>query len=304
MNTVEPTPPPAVPPVTPPATLATPAVEAAPPGPGTAPAEPVADVRRKKVARTGDPTAPVVCIRGLKKSFGSLQVLHGIDLDVHAGEHVVLFGPSGSGKSTVLRSINLLEPPDEGSVCVDGVEYGPGLPGTSVQRGKPIELRRKVGMVFQQFNLFPHLSAIENVALPLRSVRGMKRDEANHRAAESLRRVGLLERAGHYPSQCSGGQQQRVAIARALSLDPKVMLFDEPTSALDPELVGEVLRVMHELADAGMTMVVVTHELGFAREIGDLNIFMDQGVVVETGASELFDNPTNPRTQDFIRAVR
>lgn len=260
------------------------------------------------VATTGRTTEPVVRIRGLRKSFGKLEVLHGIDLDVHAGEHVVLFGPSGSGKSTVLRSINLLAEPDVGSVCVDGVEYGPGLPGEKaakgVKRGKPIELRRKVGMVFQQFNLFPHLTALDNVSLPLRSVKGMKPEEAMRRAAESLRQVGLLQRAAHYPGQLSGGQQQRVAIARALSLDPKVMLFDEPTSALDPELVGEVLRVMHELADAGMTMVVVTHELGFAREIGDLNVFMDQGAIVETGSSELFENPTNPRTQDFIRAVR
>ncbi|QIG45736.1 amino acid ABC transporter ATP-binding protein [Nocardioides anomalus] len=247
----------------------------------------------------------MVKIRGLRKSFGPLEVLKGIDLDVHQGEHVVLFGPSGSGKSTVLRSINLLEPPDHGSVCVDGVEYGPGVAGAaSVKRGRPMALRRKVGMVFQQFNLFPHLTALDNVALPLRSVKGMRSEPAMQRAAEYLRRVGLLERAGHYPGQLSGGQQQRVAIARALSLDPKVMLFDEPTSALDPELVGEVLRVMHELADEGMTMVVVTHELGFAREIGDLNVFMDQGVVVEQGSSELFDNPRNARTQDFIRAVR
>jgi len=257
------------------------------------------------VATTGDPSQPVVRIRGLRKSFGDLEVLHGIDLDVHAGEHVVLFGPSGSGKSTVLRSINLLEEPNSGSVCVDGVEYGPGLPGEEpAKRGKPIELRRKVGMVFQQFNLFPHLTALENVALPLRSVKGMKADDASRKAAESLRQVGLLQRAAHYPGQLSGGQQQRVAIARALSQDPKVMLFDEPTSALDPELVGEVLRVMHELAEAGMTMVVVTHELGFAREIGDLNVFMDAGVVVETGSSELFDHPTDPRCQDFMRAVR
>ena len=263
-------------------------------GPATAP-----------LATTGRPAQPVVRIRGLRKSFGTLEVLHGIDLDVHAGEHVVLFGPSGSGKSTVLRSINLLEEPNAGSVCVDGVEYGPGIPGEkSVKRGRPIGLRRKVGMVFQQFNLFPHLTALDNVSLPLRSVKGMSSEDAMRRAAESLRQVGLLDRAAHYPAQLSGGQQQRVAIARALSQDPKVMLFDEPTSALDPELVGEVLRVMHELADAGMTMVVVTHELGFAREIGDLNVFMDKGVIVETGASELFDNPTSPRTQDFIRAVR
>ena len=280
MNTLEPT---------------EPLVDAAGPVPGARPVKPPR-------ALDGE---PVVSIRGIRKSFGKLEVLKGIDLDVHAGEHVVLFGPSGSGKSTVLRSINLLEPPDSGSVCVDGVEYGPGVPGEpTVRRGKPIELRRKVGMVFQQFNLFPHLTALDNVALPLRSVKGLKTEDAQRKAAESLRQVGLLERAGHYPGQLSGGQQQRVAIARALAMDPKVMLFDEPTSALDPELVGEVLRVMHELADAGMTMVVVTHELGFAREIGDLNVFMDKGLVVETGAAELFDNPVNPRTQDFIRAVR
>jgi ABC-type polar amino acid transport system ATPase subunit len=277
----------------------------APVGAAGATAEPVGDGEPRPLATTGRATEPVVSIRGVRKSFGTLEVLFGIDLDVHPGEHVVLFGPSGSGKSTVLRSINLLEPPDSGSVRVDGIEYGPGLPGQPrVRRGRPIELRRKVGMVFQQFNLFPHLTALDNVALPLRSVKGMKRDDANQKAAESLRSVGLLQRAGHYPAQLSGGQQQRVAIARALSQDPKVMLFDEPTSALDPELVGEVLRVMHELADAGMTMLVVTHELGFAREIGDLNVFMDQGAIVETGSSELFDNPVNPRTQDFIRAVR
>jgi ABC-type polar amino acid transport system ATPase subunit len=272
----------------------------------TAPAAQAAPETATAPARVRENDEPVVKIRGLRKSFGQLEVLKGIDLDVHQGEHVVLFGPSGSGKSTVLRSINLLEPPDSGSVCVDGVEYGPGEPGAprAARRGRPIELRRKVGMVFQQFNLFPHLTALDNVALPLRSVKGMKAEPAMQRAAEYLRRVGLLQRAGHYPGQLSGGQQQRVAIARALSLDPKVMLFDEPTSALDPELVGEVLRVMHELADEGMTMVVVTHELGFAREIGDLNVFMDAGVVVEQGSSELFDRPRNARTQDFIRAVR
>ena len=276
-----------------------------PPRPPALATDDAAVAAASPVATTGDATQPVVRIRGLRKSFGTLEVLHGIDLDVHAGEHVVLFGPSGSGKSTVLRSINLLEEPNAGSVCVDGIEYGPGIPGEkSVKRGKPIGLRRKVGMVFQQFNLFPHLTALDNVSLPLRSVKGMSSQDAMRRAAESLRQVGLLERAAHYPAQLSGGQQQRVAIARALSQDPKVMLFDEPTSALDPELVGEVLRVMHELADAGMTMVVVTHELGFAREIGDLNVFMDKGAIVETGSSELFDNPTNPRTQDFIRAVR
>jgi ABC-type polar amino acid transport system ATPase subunit len=245
---------------------------------------------------------PVVVIEGLRKSFGAREVLCGVDLCVRAGEHVVIFGPSGSGKSTLLRSINLLEEPSGGSVRVLGVEYGPGgQPGE--RRGKPMELRRAVGMVFQQFNLFPHLTALDNVALPLRSVRKMKRSEAEERAALALRRVGLLKHAAHYPGEMSGGQQQRVAIARALSLDPKIMLFDEPTSALDAELVGEVLEVMRELAVAGMTMVIVTHELGFAREIGDLNVFMDEGVIVESGDRTLFDTCANPRLQKFVAAV-
>jgi ABC-type polar amino acid transport system ATPase subunit len=262
---------------------------------------PAAAVHHPPTVRTSE---AIVQIRDLRKSFGKLEVLRGIDLDVFPGEHVVIFGPSGSGKSTILRSINLLEQPTSGSLRIDGVEYGPGRPGEKPSRGKPLQLRRTVGMVFQQFNLFPHLTALDNVALPLRSVLGMKRGEAEHLAAYSLRRVGLLPRAAHYPSQLSGGQQQRVAIARALALDPKVMLFDEPTSALDPELVGEVLRVMRELAESGMTMVIVTHELGFARDIGDLNVFMDEGVVVETGDRSIFEECSNPRTRDFIRAVR
>ncbi len=200
----------------------------------------------------------VVELRGIRKSFGTNEVLHGVDLTVQAGEHVVIFGPSGSGKSTVLRTINLLEEPSEGSVRVLGVEYGPGIPGeTRVKRGSALELRRQVGMVFQQFNLFPHLTALDNIALALRTVQKLGRGEAEERAARGLRQVGLLRWAGSYPTQLSGGQQQRVAIARALSLDPAVMLFDEPTSALDPELVGEVLGVMRELAESGMTMVVV-----------------------------------------------
>jgi len=245
---------------------------------------------------------PVAELRGIRKAFGSKEVLHGVDLTVHAGEHVVIFGPSGSGKSTLLRSINLLEEPTEGSVKVLGVEYGPGLePGGP--RGKAVDLRRCVGMVFQQFNLFPHLSALDNITLPLRSVKGVGRSEADERAAAALKRVGLLPWAASYPSQLSGGQQQRVAIARALSLEPELMLFDEPTSALDPELVGEVLGVMRTVAESGMTMVVVTHELNFAREIGDLNVFMEDGRVVETGGRELFDHCTSARTQQFIGAV-
>jgi ABC-type polar amino acid transport system ATPase subunit len=250
-------------------------------------------------------STPVVQLSGIRKSFGSLEVLKGIDLEIHRGEHVVLFGPSGSGKSTVLRTINLLEKPNAGSLKVDGLEYGPGLPGSSGgPKGKPLDLRRAVGMVFQQFNLFPHLTALDNVALPLRSVRGLKRREADHKSAEALRRVGLLPRAGHFPAQLSGGQQQRVAIARALAMDPKVMLFDEPTSALDPELVGEVLRTMRTVAETGMTMVVVTHEIGFARDIGDLNVFMEDGMVVEQGPRTIYDNPTSVRAREFIKAVR
>jgi len=254
------------------------------------------------ISSAHEPTERVVELRGIRKSFGQHEVLCGVDLTVHTGEHVVVFGPSGSGKSTLLRTINLLEEPTAGSLKFEGVEYGPGLE-SGVKRGKPQTLRREVGMVFQQFNLFPHLTALENITLPLRSVRGVKRGEAEERAAHALNRVGLLRHAAHYPREMSGGQQQRVAIARALSIDPKVMLFDEPTSALDPELVGEVLAVMRKVAESGMTMVIVTHEIGFAREIGDLNVFMEDGAIVEQGGRELFTSSTNPRTQKFLSAV-
>ena len=244
----------------------------------------------------------VVRLAGISKSFGSREVLHGIDLTVHAGEHVVIFGPSGSGKSTLLRTINLLEVPDAGSLRVLGVEYGPGG-GKGGPRGSAVALRRLVGMVFQHFNLFPHLTALDNIALPLRAAKGIGRGHAEERAAAALKQVGLLRWAAHYPAQLSGGQQQRVAIARALALDPKIMLFDEPTSALDPELVGEVLGVMRSLAESGMTMVVVTHELNFAREIGDFNVFMDEGRIAESGPRGFLDHATNPRTRQFIAAV-
>jgi ABC-type polar amino acid transport system ATPase subunit len=183
------------------------------------------------------------------------------------------------------------------------VEYGPGPLAPGETRGSPVELRRKVGMVFQQFNLFPHLTALDNVALPLRSVTRCGRAEAEERAARELQQVGLLRWAARYPAELSGGQQQRVAIARALSLDPKVMLFDEPTSALDPELVGEVLATMRNVAESGMTMVVVTHEMGFAREVGDLNIFMDDGLIADSGPRGFFDTTANERTRQFIEAV-
>ena len=243
-------------------------------------------------------------LSGVRKTFGTIEVLHGIDLQITKGSHAVIFGPSGSGKSTVLRCMNLLEEPDVGSIKFLGNEYGPGNGAKSEgKRGKPIELRRKVGMVFQQFNLFPHLSALDNLALPYRSVRGGSLSEAQERAAHELNKVGLLKFAANYPSQLSGGQQQRVAIARALSLDPELMLFDEPTSALDPELVGEVLAVMRDLAESGMTMVVVTHEMNFAREIGDLNIFMEAGNIVTTGGSDFFENCTHQRAKEFIGSV-
>ena len=242
-------------------------------------------------------------LRGIKKSFGTTEVLHGIDLTIQRGEHVVLFGPSGSGKSTILRTINLLEQPDCGSVKINGVEYGPGIAGDTARRGKPLELRQSVGMVFQQFNLFPHMTALDNIATPLRIVRKLDRKTAEERAAKALRDVGLLKWAAHHPTQLSGGQQQRVAIARALSMDPEIMLFDEPTSALDPELVGEVLAVMRRLAETGMTMVVVTHEINFAKEIGDLCVFMEDGHVVECSGREIFDDAQHARTRQFIGSV-
>ena len=250
-------------------------------------------------------TGPVVSLLGIHKWFDDNHVLRGVDAVVERGQHVVVFGPSGSGKSTLLRTINLLEEPQKGSVSILGVEYGPGIDGDlrRGQRGPARELRQRVGMVFQQFNLFPHLTALENVTIALRRVRNIARDEADERAALQLRRVGLAHKLSAYPSQLSGGQQQRVAIARALVMDPDVMLFDEPTSALDPELVGEVLGAMRDLAETGMTMVVVTHEMGFAREVGDVNIFMDEGVIVEQGGREIYTESRESRTQEFIKAV-
>ena len=239
----------------------------------------------------------MITISGLKKCFGDLEVHKGIDLEVHRGEKVVILGPSGSGKSTMLRCINALEDADEGSINVDGVEV-------TSRRTNINKLREHLGMVFQRFNLWPHKTVIENVMLGQMVVSGKSREEARKRALETLTRVGLAAKADEYPVRLSGGQQQRVGIARALAMDPKAILFDEPTSALDPELVGEVLSVMKSLADEGMTMIVVTHEIGFAREVADRVIFMDGGVIVEQGKpSDVLVNPKEERTRAFLKRV-
>jgi polar amino acid transport system ATP-binding protein len=230
------------------------------------------------------------------KRFGDLHVLKGIDLSVKGGEVLVIIGPSGSGKSTLLRCVNLLEPVQEGRIFFEGREI------THAKRGEVPRVRARIGMVFQQFNLFPHLRVIDNLTLAARRIRGMQREAAQERASELLARVGLEEKARQYPHQLSGGQQQRVAIARALMMEPHVMLFDEVTSALDPELVGEVLIVMRDLARAGMTMLVVTHEMQFARQVGDRVIFMDDGRIVEQGSPEdVLDRPKEERTRRFLR---
>ncbi len=237
----------------------------------------------------------VIRLEGIHKSFGDNVVLDGIDLSVEAGETLVVIGASGSGKSTLLRCINLLEPVDSGRVFLEGEE----LTGRGVNVP---QVRQRIGIVFQQFNLFPHLRVIDNLTLGARRVKKMPRKEAEARALDLLARVGLPEKAREYPHQLSGGQQQRVAIARALVMEPHVMLFDEVTSALDPELVGEVLVVMRDLANSGMTMVVVTHEMQFAREVGDRLVFMDEGHIVEQGIpADVLDNPKEERTKKFLR---
>ncbi len=243
------------------------------------------------------PAVPTVDIVGLHKRFGSNEVLRGVDFHVGHREVVVVVGPSGSGKSTLLRCVNLLETPDAGEVRIDGVDICD--PDTDVNA-----VRRKIGMVFQQFNLFPHLTARENVTIAQRKVLKRPADHADQVAAELLDRVGLTEHADKFPAQLSGGQQQRVAIARALAMGPEIMLFDEATSALDPELVGDVLGVMRSLAADGMTMMVVTHEMGFARNVADRVVFMADGVVVEEGTpAQVIDDPQHARTQQFLRQV-
>ena len=238
-----------------------------------------------------------VKVEELKKSFGSLEVLKGIDLEVKEGEVVCLIGPSGSGKSTFLRCLNRLEETTAGTVIVDDNDITD--PKCNINK-----VRENIGMVFQQFNLFPHLSVLENIMLAPVDRKKLTKAEAKKTAERLLATVGLAEKAGEYPPNLSGGQQQRVAIARALAMNPDIMLFDEPTSAHDPEMVGEVLEVMKQLAKDGMTMIVVTHEMGFAREVADRVIFMDGGYIVEQGTpAEVFGNPQNKRTQDFLNKV-
>lgn len=238
--------------------------------------------------------APILDIVGLRKAYKDNRVLRGIDLQVRPGQLVCVIGPSGSGKSTMLRCCNRLEEPSAGRIVVDGIDIM--LPGTNLN-----QVRQRIGMVFQQFNLYPHLSVLSNVTLALRKVQGHSNEEARRRGLRALEQVGLSEKAGEYPAQLSGGQQQRVGIARAIALEPKVMLFDEPTSALDPELVGSVLAVMRDLRAAGMTMLVVTHEMAFARAAADHVVFMDSGLIVEEGPpSQVFDAPRHERTQAFV----
>ncbi|GAA1236648.1 polar amino acid transport system ATP-binding protein [Microbacterium phyllosphaerae] len=244
-----------------------------------------------------DVHAPAIDLQGLVKSFGDNEVLKGIDLTVTKGEVVCIIGPSGSGKSTLLRSVNLLEEPTGGKVLIEGIDITD--PDVDIDR-----VRTRIGMVFQSFNLFPHLDVMGNLMIAQQRVKKRSKAEAERIAKEMLGRVGLAEKADAFPGHLSGGQQQRVAIARALCMNPDMMLFDEPTSALDPELVGEVLQVMRSLADEGMTMLVVTHEMGFAREVGSRLIFMDGGHIVEEGdPREVLANPQHPRTQDFLARV-
>jgi polar amino acid transport system ATP-binding protein len=249
----------------------------------------------------------MVDARGVRKWFGSNEVLKSISLTIPRGEVLSLLGPSGSGKSTFLRCINHLESIDGGRIYVDDELIGYKQRGDKIHEMKPREIakqRRKIGMVFQRFNLFPHMTALANVIDAPVGVNGESKADATANARELLERVGLADKADAYPAQLSGGQQQRVAIARALAMKPKLMLFDEPTSALDPELVGDVLDVMRDLAKSGMTMIVVTHEIGFSREVADRMVFMDDGVVIEAGAPrDVLDNPQHPRTQAFLESV-
>jgi polar amino acid transport system ATP-binding protein len=252
-----------------------------------------------------DGSGAMLSLHGVCKRFGDLEVLRGVDLEVRKGEVVCVLGPSGSGKSTLLRCVNLLEPPEEGDIHLEerSICKGPGS-GTGEQSWELDFVRRRVGIVFQQFNLFPHKSALENVTLAQEKVLDRPKSEARAKGTQLLERVGLGDKLSEYPERLSGGQQQRVAIARALAMDPQVMLFDEVTSALDPELVKEVLDTMRELAEEGMTMIVVTHEIEFAREVADRIVFMDAGLIVEQGPpSQVLDSPREERTKQFLGLV-
>jgi ABC-type polar amino acid transport system, ATPase component len=248
-------------------------------------------------------TESMLRLEGIHKRFGELEVLRGVDLDVAKGEVVCVLGPSGSGKSTLLRCINLLEPPEQGEIFLEGKDICKGS-GSGESSWQLDFVRQRVGIVFQQFNLFPHMTALENVTLAPEKVLGKSSEEARAKATQLLERVGLADKLGEVPDRLSGGQQQRVAIARALAMEPHVLLFDEVTSALDPELVKEVLDEMRKLAAEGMTMMVVTHEMGFAREVGDRVVFMDGGVIVEQGKpAAVLDNPREERTKKFLGLV-
>jgi polar amino acid transport system ATP-binding protein len=247
----------------------------------------------------------VLSLRDIHKRFGDLEVLRGVSLDVTKGEAVCVLGPSGSGKSTLLRCINVLEPPEQGEIFLEGHDICRGEDAPSGEAGYELDfVRQRVGIVFQQFNLFPHRTVLQNVTMAPEKVLGRSKQEARAKGTALLERVGLAEKLDEYPERLSGGQQQRVAIARALAMDPHVMLFDEVTSALDPELVKEVLDVLRKLAAEGMTMIVVTHELGFARDVGDKVVFMDEGVIVEEGPpSQVLDDPREARTKKFLGLV-
>ncbi len=239
----------------------------------------------------------IIKVEGLKKSFGDIKVLNGIDVEIKKGDVVVVIGPSGSGKSTFLRCLNRLEEPTEGNIYLNDVDITDPKADINLHR-------QKMGMVFQQFNLFPHMTILKNMTLAPIKLLNMSKADAETKALDLLKRVGLEEKANAYPSQLSGGQKQRVAIVRALAMNPEIMLFDEPTSALDPEMVGEVLEVMKELAESGMTMVVVTHEMGFAREVGDRVLFIDEGVIMEDASpDDFFGSPKSSRLKDFLSKV-
>lgn len=242
-------------------------------------------------------TETLISIKGLHRYFGKNEVLKGINLDIKAGEVVVIIGPSGSGKSTFLRTMNLLETPTKGVITFEGVDI-------TDKKNDIFKMREKMGMVFQQFNLFPNMTVLDNITLSPIKTKGVPKEEAQAKAYDLLDKVGLRDKADAYPTSLSGGQQQRIAIARGLAMDPDVLLFDEPTSALDPEMVGEVLGVMQDLAKSGMTMAIVTHEMGFAREVANRVIFMDGGVIVEQGSPEdVFENTKEARTKDFLSKV-